>query len=138
MARLFVHDNKEYPDPDPRLGVDEVRKQMADFIPELANADTKEERRGEDTVYTFSRRIGTKGRDAGYSTRELVEAIRSVPPRRLLVMELAPLLFDERGDLRVEEAADRQPEINLAAAEVQAYARDTAAMTGVLRDLPAR
>ncbi len=138
MARVFVHDSKEYPDPDPRLSVDEVRKQMADFIPELANADTKEELRGEDTVYTFSRRIGTKGRDAGYSTRELVEAIRSVPPRRLLVMELAPRLFDERGDLRVEEAADRQPEINLAAAEVQAYARDTAAMAGVLRELPAR
>ena len=41
MARVFVHDSREYPDPDPRLGVDEVRKQMADFIPELANADTK-------------------------------------------------------------------------------------------------
>src|SRR5947199_10375320 len=61
MARLFLYDGRTFPDPDPRLSVEDVRRQLSDFFPELANADTREERRGEDTLYTFARRIGTKG-----------------------------------------------------------------------------
>jgi PRTRC genetic system protein C len=61
MTRLFVYDNREFPDPDPNLSVDEVRKHFAEFFPELTNADTREERRGEQTLYTFCKRIGTKG-----------------------------------------------------------------------------
>ena len=68
MPRLFVYDGRTFPDPDSRLSVEDVRRQLADYFPELANADTREELRGEDTVYSFSRRIGTKGggrRNAG-------------------------------------------------------------------------
>ncbi len=141
MARIFVYDNTEYADPDPKMSVEEVRKQMADFIPELTNADTREEQRDGDTIYTFAKRIGTKGFH-GETEREevlgVLEAVSSLPPKRLLVMELAPSLFDERGDLKVEEAADRQPEINLAAVEVHAYARETQGLIEVLRSLPAR
>lgn len=61
MARLFLYDGRTFPDPDPRLTVDDVRRQLSDFFPELANADTREERRDEDALYTFARRIGTKG-----------------------------------------------------------------------------
>src|SRR5438552_2019802 len=43
MARLFVYDAREFPDPDSTLSVEDVRKQMTDFFPELANADTREE-----------------------------------------------------------------------------------------------
>ena len=59
MARIFVYDGREFPDPDVKLPVEEVRKQLTDFFPELANAETREEQRGDDTLYTFSRRIGT-------------------------------------------------------------------------------
>jgi PRTRC genetic system protein C len=62
MPRLFVYDGRTFPDPDSRLSVEDVRRQLADYFPELANADTREELRGEDTVYSFSRRIGTKER----------------------------------------------------------------------------
>ena len=34
---------------------------MADFFPELANAEVREHRKGEDTVYELVRRVGTKG-----------------------------------------------------------------------------
>jgi len=61
MARIFVYDGREFPDPDPKLSVDEVRQSMANFFPELSNAETKESRRGEDTVIEFKRRVGTKG-----------------------------------------------------------------------------
>jgi len=68
MARVFVYDGREFPDPDPNLKVDEVRQNMANFFPELSNAETKESKRpsatvaGEtETVIEFKKRVGTKG-----------------------------------------------------------------------------
>ena len=68
MARIFVYDNREFPDPDPKLKVDEVRQHMSNFFPELSNAESKESKRpsvttpGEtDTVIEFKKRVGVKG-----------------------------------------------------------------------------
>lgn len=61
MARIFVYDGTEYPDPDPVMKVDDVKSTMSNFFPELANAEAKETKRGDDTVITFSKRVGTKG-----------------------------------------------------------------------------
>jgi PRTRC genetic system protein C len=61
VARIFVYDGRDFPDQDPTQSVDEVRRTMAAYFPELANAETTESKRGDHTVYTFSRRIGTKG-----------------------------------------------------------------------------
>ena len=61
MARIFVYNGVEYPDPDPKLKVDEVRQFMATLLPELSNAESKESKRGEDTIIEFKRRVGTKG-----------------------------------------------------------------------------
>ena len=61
MARVFVYDGREFPDPDPSLEVEDVKKMMADFFPELANADTKQAARGEDTLYEFVKKVGVKG-----------------------------------------------------------------------------
>ena len=61
MTRVFVYDGREFPDPDPALSVDEVKKMMSDFFPELANAEVREQQRDEDTVYELVRRVGTKG-----------------------------------------------------------------------------
>lgn len=61
MSRIFVYDNREFPDPDPGLTVDQVKESMARFFPEIATADVRETKRGEDTVHEFVRRVGTKG-----------------------------------------------------------------------------
>ena len=61
MPRIFVYDGREFPDPDPNLKVDEVRQHMANFFPELSNAESKESKRGEDTIIEFKKRVGTKG-----------------------------------------------------------------------------
>ncbi len=37
MARVFVYDNREFPDPDPKMSTEEVRQSMTNFFPELAN-----------------------------------------------------------------------------------------------------
>ncbi len=59
--RVFVYDGREFPDPDPNITVDEVRQSMSNFFPELSNAETKESKRGEDSIIEFKRRVGTKG-----------------------------------------------------------------------------
>ena len=68
MARVFVYDGRELPDPDPKMAVEEVRQNMSSFFPELANADTTHSKRKgktdpsvEDDIYEFKRRVGTKG-----------------------------------------------------------------------------
>jgi PRTRC genetic system protein C len=135
MTRIFVYDGREFPDPDPSLAVEEVRKQLSDFFPELTNADTREERRGDDEVrYTFARRIGTKG--AGESN--IVAILRGVPERQLAVFDLAVELIDADGEIDAQVAAGRQPEINLAIAEVDSYARATRSAVEALRRIPVR
>jgi PRTRC genetic system protein C len=59
--RVFVYDGREFPDPDPKMSVDEVRQSMTSFFPELANADTRQSKRGEDDLIEFRKRVGTKG-----------------------------------------------------------------------------
>ena len=61
MARIFVYEGREFPDPDPSQDVEAVKKTMTDFFPELANAETKEVARGEDTLYEFIKKVGVKG-----------------------------------------------------------------------------
>ena len=61
MARIFVYDNREFPDPDPGMSVDQVKTSFSDFFGELANATVKETKRGEDTVYEFQKRVGDQG-----------------------------------------------------------------------------
>ncbi len=137
MARLFEYDGRTFPDPDPRLAVDDVRRQMADFFPELANADTREERRGEDTVYAFARRIGTKGGGRQRPRpRDVVAILRRVPACELRVFDLAAALLLEDGTLDVDAAGRRAPELSLAEAEAKAYARATQKSADALRRLP--
>ena len=68
MARIFVADGREFPDPDPSLSVADVQKALADFMPELHNAEVKQSKRPSttnpaetDDVYELAKRVGTKG-----------------------------------------------------------------------------
>ncbi len=61
MARIFVADGREHPDPDPNLTIEKVRDLMADFLPDLVGATWTSQERGEDTIIDFQRRVGTKG-----------------------------------------------------------------------------
>jgi PRTRC genetic system protein C len=61
MARKFVVDGTEYPDPGPEVTPDQFKQMMAGFLPELATAEMTEEKNGEDTIYRFKKRVGVKG-----------------------------------------------------------------------------
>lgn len=152
MARIFVYDGREFPDPDSKVSIEDVRRQLAEYFPELTNADTREEKRGDDTVYTFSKRIGTKGvtsaRDdtgvdgaaapRGAGTAGVVRVLRSVPEKRLRVFELVDELRDQDGHLDLDAVGARQAEVNLALAEAKAYARHTAQAVDAVRRLAPR
>lgn len=61
MARIFIVDGITYPDPGPDVTPDQFKQMMVTFLPELATAEMKEQKQGEDTVYRFQKRVGTKG-----------------------------------------------------------------------------
>jgi PRTRC genetic system protein C len=133
MARIFSYEHRDFPDPDPDLAVDDVRRMFAEFFPDLTNADVREERRGDDVVYTFARRIGTKG---ARRRPDVIAVLRRVPATELRVFALAAELLDDQGELDVDAAAARQPELHLAVAEAEAYARGTRQAADALRRLP--
>jgi PRTRC genetic system protein C len=137
MARQFIYDGRTFPDPDPRLSVQDVQHQLADYFPELVNADTREEKRGDDTLYTFARRIGTKG---GRQRRppDVVRILSSVPLCELRIFGLAEELLQPDGALDVDGAARRKPDLALAEAEADAYARATQSAVTSLSRLRAR
>ncbi len=59
--RVFVYDGREFPDPDNKMSNDEVRQSLTNFFPELANAETKLSKRGDDDIIEFIKRVGVKG-----------------------------------------------------------------------------
>lgn len=59
--RIFSYENQDLPDPDPNMNIDQVRQHYSTFFPELANAESKQTKRGEDNLITFTKRVGTKG-----------------------------------------------------------------------------
>ena len=61
MARHFIVDGTEYPDPGPEVTPDQFKQIMATLLPELATAEMKTQTEGEDTIYRFQKRIGVKG-----------------------------------------------------------------------------
>jgi PRTRC genetic system protein C len=61
MARKFIVDGTEYPDPGPDVNPEQFKQMMVGFLPELANADMTTEKQGEDTIYRFKKRVGVKG-----------------------------------------------------------------------------
>jgi len=61
MGRIFVYDGREFPDPDPKMSNEEVRQSLTTFFPELANAESRMSKRGDDDIIEFKRRVGTKG-----------------------------------------------------------------------------
>jgi PRTRC genetic system protein C len=62
MPREFLFNGSCIPDPDPKMGIEEVRDLLTPSYPEIATATiTGPEDTGTSLRYTFSRAIGSKG-----------------------------------------------------------------------------
>jgi PRTRC genetic system protein C len=60
-VRIFIYDGREIPDPDPAASVDEIKRRLTDFFPELANAEVKKTEKDGNEYYELVRKVGTKG-----------------------------------------------------------------------------
>lgn len=162
-GRVFVYNGQEYPDPDPDLAVDHVRRELARFVPELTNADVREERRADGaTRYIFTRRLGTKGatpvamnppgaaatsraidgggerEEAAPANARLLALIGALPATRLEIYRLAHELALPNGEFDLDAAAARGEELERAGAEAHEHARATGALRDTVLNLPAR
>lgn len=68
----------------------------------------------------------------------MVAILRRVPEKRLMVFDLATRLANGRGELDFDAAVALQPEVNLAVAEAEVYARATRRAVEALLRLPPR
>ena len=141
MTRVFVYDDREFPDPDPQMSVDQVKSTLSDFYGEIANASVKETTRGGRTPSTSS--------SGGWAPRAhpLLEIRREhdghqdpcesagggAPPADLRLIELTAELTRPDGSLDLDAAASRSAEMELACAQAQDYAAATGRLAKVLR-----
>ncbi|MBN2389918.1 MAG: hypothetical protein JXR84_04300 [Anaerolineae bacterium] len=63
MATVYKYQDYEYRDEAGEFTTEEVRKQLTQYFPELAQATAETKKVGDDTVVTFVKRAGTKGND---------------------------------------------------------------------------
>jgi len=69
---------------------------------------------------------------------KVVEALKKVPPKRLLLIELANSIPIKHGMLDIDVLAEKQREINLAVAEAKAYGSRTIMAVDALVSMRAR
>jgi len=69
---------------------------------------------------------------------KVIGSLRKVPPKRLLIIELANRIPLKDGDLDYDEVANIQPEINLAIAEAKMYGAYTLVAVDTLKKLVSR
>ena len=133
MARIFVYDDREFPDPDPEMSVDQVKATLSDFYGEIANASVKETKRGDDTIYEFQRRVGTKGAftppgargGSPMDNRTFAGLLAATPSTDLGIIELTAELTRPDGSFDLDAAAARQSDVESACVQAQDYAAAT-------------
>lgn len=134
MARKFVYDNREFADIEPGMSVEEVQQRLADFYPDLTNATFKKTKRGKDTVYTFNKRVGTKGAslDAPMDRDTLAGLIERVPETRLDILALVSELTQDDGGIDMGAATARGEEVRAATAQASRYVQGARQMREAL------
>ncbi len=151
--RVFLIDNKEYPDPDPELpitGTRSVQAMYRDYFPgQLDNVDVVQKTRPDGTLeVTFKRRIGTKGGAVRAKRRRktsgsgevvitlqgVVTVLASLPQDRPLAWDLVEQAIGPRGAVRLDYVPPAA-QLNLAEAQQAARVRLIELAVGELRRL---
>jgi hypothetical protein len=152
--RVFVIDNKEYPDPGPELpitGARSVQAMYRDYFPgQLDNVDVAQKTRADGTVeVTFKRRIGTKGANFRSKPRHLegggsgevvitlpsvVGVLGALPQDRPLAWDLVEQAIGPKGAVRLDYVP-AATQLNLAEAQLAARSRLIELAVGELRRL---
>ena len=122
MPRIFVYDNREFPDPDTSMTIDEVKATLADFLPEIATSSVKQSQRDGDTIIEFTKRAGTKG---DMDSPTLAAILTEVPPAKLDLLELANSITKPDGTIATEDLILHEEEFDQAIPQAMNYAAGT-------------
>ena len=141
MARVFVYDDREFPDPDPEMTVDQVKATLADFYGEIANASVKQTKQGRGHRLRVPAAGGHQGGSRPHlwlgghpmDTRTLARLLAATTPVNLAINELTAELTRPDGSLDLEAAAARQKDVETACAQAQDYASSTERLKEALR-----
>jgi hypothetical protein len=68
----------------------------------------------------------------------IVAVLKKVPEKRFRIMDLAPQLVDEKGNVDIVKIIDQQGELNLAIVEVESYIKATRAARDALGHIDGR
>lgn len=145
--RVFVVDGKEYEDRFRDKTPEEVMKFFAEWHPDLHNGEVVSSKRGDEDVFTFRKRLGTKGTAApaaanasdggdggGVAPRprdRFLAALAMVPPKHLAIWGLAEELY-QGGDLDIEAVNAREDEFDRACDEIKAVAGASERVNGAV------
>lgn len=66
------------------------------------------------------------------TVKTIVKALRTVPEKKFRIVELAPHLLDDSGNVDIVKAMDKQGELNLSIVEVESYIKATRAFKDML------
>lgn len=69
------------------------------------------------------------------TTARIVAVLEKLPEKRFRISELAPQLLDDKGQVDIAKAIDRQGELNLALVEVRNYIKAVREVRGELESL---
>lgn len=123
--RVFAYDGREFPDPDPTLPVDEVRKIMANFFPELANAESNlvsKPDRPDVEIWEFKSKVGRKGYVDALTPSMIAACLQNVPETHLNLIDLAWTCSDGK-ELDDDKCNLHRKEIEAAVAQATSYVR---------------
>lgn len=78
VVRVFVYDDHKFEDPGPEYSIEEVRKSLEAFYPELANVKIEEKKLPDGRLQiTFVKKAGGKG---GITPRQIFEKLKDAEP----------------------------------------------------------
>lgn len=96
--RIFKYDDKQFDTVPDSMSIDQAKKHLAMYLPELGNAVVKEEVNEGLLTVTFHKQATTKGSDG-----ELIATLSTLPPIENLTEALFDILIEEELSLELLE-----------------------------------
>lgn len=105
MSKQFVKYGEKTMELPASMTLTQAKQQMARFFPELADPEVKTEKKGEDTIHTFSKKAGRKGTDTLTTLTRRLRRVRETPVAAPAVIAVA-LQAASDADVDLETTLD--------------------------------
>ena len=131
MPRIFVYDGREFPDPDGGLTVEEVKTNLASFMPETRQRHRHPDSKGRKHHHPFQQ--ASRDQRLPVNNQLLAEILDTVPPAHLEILDLAASLSHPNGTITTHDLITHQRQFEDAAPQAAAYADATHRLIAALQ-----